>query len=230
MSGNASKGFKGIGMEGRMAHWYARTRGKDMEQFRQSARRVAQTLRSGSRLLEVAPGPGFFSIELARLGSFSMSGLDISRTMVAIAQENAGQAGVAVDFQWGNASAMPYGDASFDFVYCSAAFKNFTEPVKALDEMYRVLRPGGTAVIADLCKDTPMGTINRYIEQSERGRFDGWMTKLAFRFLLLKRAYTRGDFMRMAAESRFGGCVIEADSIGFEVKFTKPGLAQAGAA
>jgi ubiquinone/menaquinone biosynthesis C-methylase UbiE len=230
MSSNSSKGFKGIGMEGRMAHWYARTRGKDLEQFRQAARRAAQSLHSGSRVLEVAPGPGFFAVELARLGSFSITGLDISRTMVEIARENAKKAGVAADFQWGNASVMPFADGNFDFVYCSAAFKNFTEPVKALDEMYRVLRPGGTAVIADLCKDTPIETINRYVEQSGRSRFDGWMTKLAFRFLLLKRAYTRADFTRMAAQSHFASCVIEADSIGFEVQFTKPGLAQAGAA
>ena len=230
MSENISKGFKGIGMEGWMARWYARTRGKDMEQFREAARRMAASLGQGGRVLEVAPGPGFFSVELARLGKFQITGLDISRTMVKIAQENAKKAGVAADFQLGNASALPFGGESFDFVYCSAAFKNFTEPVKALDEMYRVLRPGGMAVIDDLCKDTPMETIDRYIKQSGRSRFDGWMTKLAFRFLLLKRAYTRGDFTRMAGESRFGGCEIQADSIAFEVRFTKPGLAQAGAA
>ena len=230
MGDKSAKGFKGMGMEGRMAHWYARTRGKDMEQFRQAAREVGQALHSGSRVLEVAPGPGFFSIELAKLGKFEIAGLDISRTMVEIAQENANKAGVAVDFQWGNASVMPFGGESFDFVYCSAAFKNFTEPVKALDEMYRVLRPGGVAMIADLCKDTPMETIDRYIEQSGRSRFDGWMTKLVFRFLLLKRAYTRGDFTRMASESQFRECRMEAESVGFAVRFTKPEQVQVGAA
>jgi len=230
MSVKIEKGFKGIGMEGRVAHWYARTRVKDMEQFRQAARDVAQSLHGGSRVLEVAPGPGFFSIELAKLGNFRITGLDISRTMVEIAQENAKKAGAAVDFQWGNASAMPFEGESFDFVYCSAAFKNFTEPVKALDEMHRVLRPGCVAVIADLCKDTSMETIDRYIEQSGRSWFDGWMTRLTFRFLLLKRAYTRGDFTRLARESRFGDCQIEADSVGFEVRFTKPEQVQAGAA
>jgi ubiquinone/menaquinone biosynthesis C-methylase UbiE len=230
MTASVSKGFKGIGMEGRLAHWYARTRGKDMEQFRQSARQVAQSLPLGSRVLEVAPGPGFFSIELAKLGKFQITGLDVSRTMVEIAQENTKKAGVSVAFLQGNASAMAFPDDSFDFIYCSAAFKNFSEPVKALDEMYRVLRPGGAAVIADLCKDTPRETIDLYIEQSGRGWFDGWMTKLAFRFLLLKRAYTRGDFTRMAGESRFGACEIQAESIGFEVRFRKPEQAQRGAA
>jgi ubiquinone/menaquinone biosynthesis C-methylase UbiE len=230
MRESVSKGFKGIGMEGRMARWYARTRGKDMAQFQQAARQAAASLPSGSRVLEVAPGPGFFSIELSKLGKFQITGLDISRTMVEIAQENAKKAGAAVDFQWGNASAMPFAEECFDFVYCSAAFKNFSEPLKALNEMHRVLATGGAAVIADLCKDTPMETIDRYIENSRRSRIDGWMTKLAFRFLLLKRAYTRNDFTSMARESRFGACLIQADSIGFEVRFTKPLPAKAGAA
>jgi ubiquinone/menaquinone biosynthesis C-methylase UbiE len=41
---------------------------------------------------------------------------------------------------------IPLPDAAFDPVFCSWAVKNFMEPVKALDEMYRVLRPGGTAL------------------------------------------------------------------------------------
>jgi ubiquinone/menaquinone biosynthesis C-methylase UbiE len=45
---------------------------------------------------------------------------------------------------------MPIGAESFDFVTCTAAFKNFPDPVVALDEIQRVLRPGGHASILDL--------------------------------------------------------------------------------
>src|SRR5207245_8128394 len=44
---------------------------------------------------------------------------------------------VTIDFQHGNASRMPYADESFDLVVCQAAFKNFTDPLGALDETYR---------------------------------------------------------------------------------------------
>jgi len=230
MSGKTIKGWKGAGMEGWIARWYARTRAKDMEQFRQAARGVTKTLRDRSSVLEVAPGPGYFAIELAKLGSFQITGLDISRTLVDIARENARKARVPVDFQLGNASAMAFGDESFDFIYCSAAFKNFSEPVKALDEMHRVLKPGGEAVIADLCKDAPLEEIDRFVKESGRGRIDSWLTKMTFRHLLLKRAYTRSDFTRMAAESRFGGCTVHPVPMGFEVRFTKPKVANAGAA
>ena len=76
-------------------------------------------------------------------------------------------------------------------------------------------------MVADLSKDAPLEEIDRYVEHSGRGRVDGWLTKMAFRVLLLKRAYTREDFERMARESNFGGCTVSADGIGFEVRFVK---------
>jgi ubiquinone/menaquinone biosynthesis C-methylase UbiE len=193
-----------------------------MEDFRRQAKRVAERLRPGCDMLEVAPGPGFFAIELAKLGDFKITGLDASRTFVEIASENARNASAQIDFRLGNASAMPFPDESFDFVYCSAAFKNFSEPVKALDEMHRVLRPGGEAVIADLRRDASLDEINAYLKQSGRSRFDAWVTKWVFRCMLIKRAYTKDEFLRMAAESRFGTCQIDTVPIGFEVRLAKP--------
>jgi ubiquinone/menaquinone biosynthesis C-methylase UbiE len=217
----AQKPWKGTGMEGWVAHWYTRTRRNDMEDFRQEAAAAARRLRSGSDVLEVAPGPGFFSIELARLGDFRITGLDISQTLVGIARLNARNAGATVDFRLGNASAMPFDDESFDFVYCSAAFKNFSEPVKALDEMHRVLRPWGEAAVVDLCKDASLDDIDSYVKNSGRGPIDAWMTKWTFRHMLLKRAYSENDFVRMAKQSRFGTCYAKASSIGIEVRFVR---------
>jgi ubiquinone/menaquinone biosynthesis C-methylase UbiE len=216
------KPWKGTGMEGRVARWYSRTRRNDIEDFRREAWTIAQHLPSRSEVLEVAPGPGFFAVELAKLGDFKITGLDISRTLVEIANRNALSARVSIDFRLGNAAAMPFADESFDIVYCSAAFKNFSEPVKALDEMHRVLRPGGEAVIQDLCKDTSRDEIEAYVKQSGRSFIDAWMTKFTFRHVLLKRAYTRGEFVRMAEKSRFGACQISGRGIGFEARFTKP--------
>src|SRR5262249_40437064 len=147
----SNKGYKGLGMEGFIARWYARnTASRD---HRKSAERVAGRVARGDSILEVAPGPGYLAIELAKLGNYRVVGLDISQTFVEIARANATNAGVAVEFQQGNASNMPFPAASFDFIVCQAAFKNFSEPVQALAEMHRVLRPGGKALILDLRPD-----------------------------------------------------------------------------
>ena len=95
----------------------------------------------------------------------------------------------------------------------------------AHDEMQRVLRPGGTAVVGDLRKDASLDEIDAYVKQSGRSRFDAWITKWTFRGLLLKRAYTKGQFIRMAEQSRFRTCQVNASPIGFEVRFMKPALA-----
>jgi ubiquinone/menaquinone biosynthesis C-methylase UbiE len=217
------KAYKGSGMEGQTARWYARTRGNDVEEFRRQAHDIAKRLPRGCELLEVAPGPGYFAIELATLGDFKITGLDISQTFVQIASEHSRNAGVRIDFRQGSASAMPFSDEAFDFIYCAAAFKNFTEPVKALDEMHRVLRPGAAAVVMDLRKDVSLDQIDSYVDRSGRSWFDGWTTKQIFRRVLVKRAYTKEQFAHMAQESRFGGCEIREQDISLEIELRKRG-------
>src|SRR5207247_5182412 len=115
-----------------------------IDEWRRQAAELTGALPDGAQVLEVAPGPGYFAIELARPGPLGVTAMDISRTFVEIASENARRAGVTVDFRQGDVAAMPFADGSFDLVVCQAAFKNFSQPRRALDEMHRVLRVGGT--------------------------------------------------------------------------------------
>jgi ubiquinone/menaquinone biosynthesis C-methylase UbiE len=161
---------------------------------------------------------------MARLGRFHVTGLDISHTFVGIARENARQAGVSVDFQQGDASSMPFADGSFDLIVCQAAFKNFSRPGKAIDEMHRVLRDGGTAVIQDLRKDASDAAIRDEVDRMRLGPVNAFMTRQALG-MLRRRAYTKEQFERLAAASAFGGCEIETSGIGMEVRLKKRGIA-----
>ena len=221
MPGPEQKAYKGLPMEGFIASWYARNTGRDRRRFLAGADRVAERLGPGGRVLEVAPGPGYLAVELARRG-YQVAGLDVSRSFVRIAGENAARAGVAVDFRLGDAAHMPFADSSFDFVVCMAAFKNFTDPVGALDEMHRVLRPGGRASILDLRKDAPLGAIDEEVRSMNLGRPSAAVTRWIFRTVLLKNAYTRPALERMAAQSRFGRCEISEEGIGFDLRLAKP--------
>jgi ubiquinone/menaquinone biosynthesis C-methylase UbiE len=153
------KPYKGIAMEGMIATWYAKNTGKAIAEYRNLAKRIADGLRPGDSVLEVAPGPGYLTIELARLGCYRLAGLDISRTFIRIARENAARGGVKVSFQQGDVAAMPFADDAFDFIVCRAAFKNFGDPVGALCEMHRVLRPGGRLMIIDGDRDRWWGRL-----------------------------------------------------------------------
>src|SRR5262245_26075633 len=82
-----TKGYRGLGMEGFIARWYAKNTGTGAQRqsYRDSAALVAGRVRSGASVLEVAPGPGYLTIELAKLGDYRVVGLDISHTFVEIA-------------------------------------------------------------------------------------------------------------------------------------------------
>jgi ubiquinone/menaquinone biosynthesis C-methylase UbiE len=216
------KGYKGLPMEGMVARWYARIRrsGSQIADWRQQAAQLTAGLAAGADVLEVAPGPGYFAIELARLGRFHVTGLDISHTFVELARQHAQQAGVQVDFRQGDASRMPFAAGSFDLVVCQAAFKNFSRPVQALDEMYRVLRDGGTAVIQDMSGDVTRADIGQEVQRMQLGPLNACMTRQAL-LGLRRRAYTTEQFARLAAKSAFGGGEITAGGIGMEVRLRK---------
>lgn len=223
----AGKGYKGIGMEGPIARWYASLTRKSLEEFQDLARRIAEEVPAPSRVLEVAPGPGYFAIELAKRGPYRIAGLDISHTFVDLARRNAGRAGVSVDFRHGNAAAMPFEDQSFDFLLCRAAFKNFDQPARALREMYRVLAPGGRALIIDLRKDASAESIRQAVEGMNVSRMNAFVTRLTFRFVLLKRAYSRAGFEALIAQTLFTSADIVEDRIGLEVSLHRAAVAAA---
>jgi ubiquinone/menaquinone biosynthesis C-methylase UbiE len=209
-------------MEGRTARWYARQRssGDQMEAYRAGAAKLAEEFPDGNDVLEVAPGPGFHAIELARTGRFRVTGLDISRTFVELANDRARQAGVDVDFRQGDVAAMPFAAESFDLVVCQAAFKNFTQPGDALDEMHRALRPGGTAIIQDMRRDASGEEIDQEVAKMRLSRLNGFMVKQTLG-ALRRRAYTPARFRQLAGQSTFHECDITTDGIGMEIRLRK---------
>ena len=208
-------------MEGFQARWYAKNRGTEAQlaQYRRQAAEVTAGLREGAEILEVAPGPGFFAVELAKRG-FHVTGLDISHTMVEIAREEGRKAGVDVDFRQGDVTNTPFADESFDFVICQAAFKNFRQPVTALNEMHRVLRPGGCAVIHDLNHRATAADIEREVAGMNVGVVAGFTVRQALGWLR-RRAFTPAQFEALAEESAFGGCSVTAEGLGLEVRLTR---------
>jgi ubiquinone/menaquinone biosynthesis C-methylase UbiE len=211
-------------MEGRTARWYARQRGSasQIAECRSEAARLTAGLPGGAAVLEVAPGPGYQAVEIARTGAARVTGLDISRTMVEIATETARQASVEVEFRQGDVSAMPFENNLFDLIICQAAFKNFKQPVRALDEMHRVLRAGGLAVIQDMNREAPDAAVAAEVRGMRLSRLNAFTTRLILSKFLRRRAYSPASFQRLAAQSAFGSCATHTSGITLEVRLTKP--------
>ena len=98
-------------------------------------------------VLEVAVGSGrnfsFYPDGVA------LSGFDLSPAMVELARARAEELGLEADLQVADATRLPYGDASFDTVICTYSLCAIPDPAAATHEMFRVLRPGGTAVLSE---------------------------------------------------------------------------------
>jgi len=215
-------GYRGVAMEGAVARRYAKLRRSagQIEDYRRQATRWAAALPEGGDVLEVAPGPGYFAVELARTGRLRVTGLDISRTFVELAFAHARTEGVPVRFELGDAARMPFGDGTFDLVLCQAAFKNFSRPGAAIEEMHRVLRPGGRAVIQDLRRDASDAAIRDEVAAMGLGRLGALATRVILR-RLRRRAYTQTEFEAMAARSSFRGGTATPDRIGVEVRLER---------
>lgn len=103
-------------------------------------------------VLDVACGTGDMVVELLKHGC-TVTGIDLSDEMLAIARQKA----TSAIFQLGNAEALPFPDASFDAVACAFGVRNFVHLEQGLNEMLRVLKPGGQLVILELATpDTPL--------------------------------------------------------------------------
>lgn len=109
-------------------------------------------IRPGDTILDIGCGAGVDTIIAAlRVGaSGSVTGIDLVPEMLARAIENARLAGVDnVTFQESSAERLPFSDNSFDVVISNGVFNLVVDKVKALGEVYRVLKPGGRFMLAD---------------------------------------------------------------------------------
>lgn len=102
-------------------------------------------------VLEVGAGTGFFLINLALGGCLEgaeLAATDISEGMLEVCQRNGHEHGLTIATRQADAEALPYDDDRFDLVIGHAFIHHLPVPGAAIREMFRVLRPGGTLVIA----------------------------------------------------------------------------------
>lgn len=120
---------------------------------------TGQIIQSGinaGEALEVGPGPGYLGLEwLKRCERASLTAIEISPSMIRIAQKNAAEYELSgrVRYVEGNAMAMPFDSGRFDAVFSNGSLHEWEEPLRVFAEMHRVLKPGGKFFVSDLKRD-----------------------------------------------------------------------------
>ena len=210
--------FKDLGIEGAQANYYDKiSREHRIGEMKEEAKEVTKHIKDEDSVLEVAPGSGYLSIELAKLGKYKITGMDISKDFVAIAASNAKEAGVEIDFRQGNASCMSFHENTFNFIICVLSFKNFKEPLKCLKEFYRVLKPGGTALIMDLNRNASMHAMKTFVSSFGLKGMNAFIAGIIQR----NGAYTRKEFETFISQTEFKEYNIKDSSMGFSIYLKK---------
>ena len=133
-------------------------------------------LQSGMTLLDCGCGPGALTLGLAEaIAPGQVIGIDIEPRMIERAMASASERRVDnVRFQIANICEIPFPDHSFDSLFTSAVLEHLSDPGKALQEMYRVLKPGGCAGIINTDWGEPLisppdESVRQFFELFERG-------------------------------------------------------------
>ena len=117
-------------------------------------------LRHGESVLDVACGTGNLALPAARAGA-RVTGLDIAANLLVTARQRAEREGLTIQFDEGNAEAMPYADGSFDTAVTMYGAMFAPRPERAAAELLRVVRPGGRIAMANWTPDSFIGTMLR---------------------------------------------------------------------
>jgi SAM-dependent methyltransferase len=193
-------------------------------------------LRPGMRLLDVGCGPGAITIDLAEIvAPGEVVGLDQRPEPLAAARELAAQRSVTnIQFEVGSAYSLPFPDASFDAAFAHIVLMHLREPVRALAEMRRVLKPGGLVGIRDPDFGSilyfPMMPLKEHAALRERmQRHNGGNPFLGrtFRRLLLDAGFARAE---AGASMSPAGSLAETRRVADFLKAQSEGVRQAALA
>ena len=122
---------------------------------------IVQRKNTGA-LLDVGTGPGRLLLEIYRRSpDLRLTGMDVSRSMVEQARKNMAESRLSekIRIVEGNVSDMPFPDESFDIVVSTGAMHHWKDTVSGINEIHRVLKPGGEALIYDLVKKIPQSVM-----------------------------------------------------------------------
>jgi ubiquinone/menaquinone biosynthesis C-methylase UbiE len=108
---------------------------------------------AAGRVLDVGTGPGRIAIRIAKLNPrLSIDAIDLSASMLALAERNAREQGVGdrIHFSRGDAKRIPFADGTFDLVVCHNMLHQLPDPLSTVKEIVRVTKPQGAVLIRDV--------------------------------------------------------------------------------
>ncbi|MBX3589269.1 MAG: methyltransferase domain-containing protein [Burkholderiaceae bacterium] len=163
----------------------------------------AARLDSSRRVLDVGSGIGGTSRCLAREFGCRVTGIDLTEEYCRTAAMLSARIGLAdlVDYRQGDATNLPFADASFDVVWTEHAAMNIPDKLRLYREMHRVLEPGGTLAIHDILAG-PSGAVLFPVPWARTPESSFLVTPDELRKLLDEAGFTVTDWSDTTDEAR----------------------------
>lgn len=144
-------------------------------------RRKAIRLISGyapRTILDVATGTGDFAIAALKSGAHKITGIDISKEMVAVGREKIRKMGLEdkIELMIGDSEAIEFPDQTFDVATVAFGVRNFENLGQGLDQLFRVLKPGGRLCVLEFSK--PRHAVVRFLYKVYSGSIMPWFGRL----------------------------------------------------
>ena len=177
---------------------------------------------SSGLALEVGPGPGYLGLEwLKHTQGTTLSGLDISEDMIAIAERNAKEYGLAerVRYIKGDARRCHLISEYFDAVFSNGSLHEWANPEEILNEIARVLKPGGRYCVSDLRRDmNPLIKWFLWFMTRPKEIRPGLITSI-------NASYVIGEAEALLARTKLQGWHVSKNPLGLVVSGQKPARA-----
>ena len=172
--------------------------------FQQHYALVAQDVArygAAARILDIGTGPGHLLFAMKKLlPAAKLTGVDISSAMVAQAIRNMEKCrqDPQLEVRVADANALPFTDETFHCVVSTGSLHHWKDPVRALSEAHRVLKPGGHALIYDLVREMP-----KSVCRDIRARFGGFRLALLWLHSFEEPFLNAGEMEKLGRRTDF---------------------------
>ena len=150
--------------------WFATPLGAAIDRWEKEVTWRLARPEPGQKVLDIGTGTANYLLELAGMG-LDCTGLDIGFNMLLRARAKSNTLGLDLKLVTADSHHLPYPDRCFDLVISVTAFEFFPDPVRSVQEMIRVCKPGGRIVV---------GVLNKWSVWAARRRFLSWFGETIF--------------------------------------------------
>jgi ubiquinone/menaquinone biosynthesis C-methylase UbiE len=171
--------------------------------FEEIAEFIRNTLKQG-KILDIGTGPGrLLNVINKRIPQIDLFGLDISTSMIDLAKQNLFNI-ANVDLRIGNINQTDYQDNFFDCIVSTGSFYNWDNPIKGLNEIFRILKSEKTAYIFETNKDYDKELLSARLKENLKEY--NLFRKTASKYFLrkqLKMTYSIKEFDQILKQTKF---------------------------